>query len=114
MRHLSLLASIVDPDDLLVTQIVPTARSVAARPKTKDMVALVETKCIKVLENWSLKIFLYEIQYCSPISCGNIGQNWGRKGKNAGEGVSTLIGHSLGEILRATKSQRVVVLTRPT
>ena len=48
MRYSSLLVAIVDADDLLVTQIVPTARSVAARPKTKEMVSLVETKGIKV------------------------------------------------------------------
>jgi hypothetical protein len=68
VQHSSLLVSIADADDLLVTQIVPTASSVAARPKTKDMVSLVEIKDIKVSENWPLKIFLNEIQNCSPIS----------------------------------------------
>jgi hypothetical protein len=79
VRHSSLLVAIVDADDLLVTQIAPTARSVAARPKTKEMVSLVETKDIKVSENYFPMLFLNEIQDCLPISCGNIGQNWGRK-----------------------------------
>jgi hypothetical protein len=56
MRHSSLLLSIADADGLLIIKIVPTARSVAARPKTKDIVSLVETKDTKILKTLFFKV----------------------------------------------------------